>query len=76
MRDYFAEFLLNPGASPAPPLPPKIPRSLGQLGHPGDSAPIKHHVLWAITAGAIGIASWKASQWFASHKFLSNQAEG
>lgn len=76
MRDYFAEFLLNPKAPVnAAPIPPPIPPK--QFGKPlSGNTPIKHYILWALTAVAIAIASWKASQWFASHKFLSNQAKG
>lgn len=65
MKDYFAEFILNPQAA----MQQNIP-SLGNLASSG-KAPMKHHFMWAILSVAIGYGSWKASQWCAAHKFLT-----
>jgi hypothetical protein len=79
MRDYFAEFLLNPSTPRVSPrVRPPVPR-LGQVKHLGNTSrpfSIRHHMTWAIVATAIGLGSWKASRWFASQDFSKQQAEG
>lgn len=66
MKDYFAEFLMNPASTAT------THTTVGNLSNTS-STPIKHHILWAIVATAIGLTSWKVSQWVASHRFLTNQ---
>jgi hypothetical protein len=76
MRDYFAEFILGPKTQAAP---LGSTPNLGILGHTLEHSSMskKHHILWALTATAVAVASWKVSQWRTSHKFLkNNQAEG
>ena len=79
MRDYFAEFLLDPKTTPVVSRQPMSP-SLGRVQNPLGNAPkafsIKHHMMWALAATAIGLGSWKASRWFAGHSSSNSQVEG
>ena len=77
MRDYFAEFLLDPKTTPAVSRSAVRSPNLGRIQHPLGNAPkafpIKHHMMWALAATAIGLGSWKASRWFAGHSSSNSQ---
>jgi len=71
MKDYFAEFLLNPKTIPAVQTQAN---SLRGLGHE-TKTPLKFHIAWALAATGIGVLSWNASKIYAGYKFLKNNTE-
>jgi len=75
MRDYFAEFLLNPKAHTAQAVQAVQAQvnSLRGLGNE-TKTPLKLHVAWALVATAGIVLSWKASKVYAGYKFLKNKS--
>lgn len=76
MKDYFAEFLLNPktaSASVASAVQSKV-NTLRGLGNE-NKTPLKLHVAWALVAMGIGVLSWKASKVYSGYKFLTSKNE-
>jgi hypothetical protein len=74
MRDYFAEFLLNPKAASAASAVKARVNSLQGLGNE-TKTPLKLHVAWALVATGIGVLSWKASKVYSGYKFLKSKTE-
>ena len=75
MRDYFAEFLLNPNAHTAS-AAQAVQAQVNSLRGFGNDAktPIKLHVAWALVATGIGVLSWKASKVYAGYNFLKSKS--
>jgi len=75
MRDYFAEFLLNPKAH-AEQAVQAVQTKVNTIREFGSEtkAPLKLHVAWAIVATAGIVLSWKASKVYAGYKFLKSKS--
>jgi hypothetical protein len=67
MRDYFAEFLLNPRG----PISSKLGNT--ETASPKTVIPLKYKIACALGALGIGVISWKASKWHAGYQFLQKQ---
>jgi len=60
MRDYFRPFLLQ--------------NNLGdQLMDTAAYDKVKMHIVWALAAGGIGFACWKAGQWHSTYQLLKKK---
>jgi len=70
MKDYFAEFLLNPKQAVS------NTSFSGAIKNFGDNKkiPLKLHIAWALVATGIGMLSWKASKIYAGYKFLKSKS--
>lgn len=68
MKDYFAEFLLNPKTI-------SNGKKLSGLGNVGNK-PYKLHIAWALAATIVGVVSWKASKIYSGYLHSQPKAEG
>ena len=74
MKDYFAEFLLNPKTASATSAVKTQMNNLRGFSNI-TKTPLKVHFAWALAATALGVVSWKASKVYAGYKFLKSKAE-
>jgi len=67
MKDYFAEFLLNPNTT-------SRLKNLSGLGD-NSSVPLKLHIAWALAAAVVGLVSWKASKIYSGYLHSQPKAD-